>query len=124
MMRHDAAGVAALHAEDGLLESPWAGAVKGRSAIEQVHRAWFAAFPDCTFDSQELLIDGDRIAWLVRIAGTDKGGFMGLPPTGKPFQCPVVVLCTLRDGQIVRDQRIYDFTGLLIQIGVLKARPV
>ena len=73
MMRHDAAGVAALHAEDGLLESPWAGAVKGRSAIEQVHRAWFAAFPDCTFDSQELLIDGDRIAWLMRMEGTDRG---------------------------------------------------
>ena len=124
MMRHDAAAVAAHHAGDGLLESPWAGAVKGRSAIEQMHRAWFAAFPDTTYDSQELLIDGERIAWLVHLAGTDRGGFMGLPPSGKLFHCPVVLLCTLRDGLIVRDQRIYDFTGLLIQIGVLKARPV
>ena len=27
------------------------------------------------------------------------------------------------DGAIVRERRIYDFTGLLIQLGVLKSRP-
>ena len=29
----------------------------------------------------------------------------------------------VRDGLIVRDRRIYDFTGLLLQIGILKAKP-
>jgi len=28
------------------------------------------------------------------------------------------------DRQIAHERRIYDFTGLLIQIGVLKAKPV
>ena len=27
------------------------------------------------------------------------------------------------DGQIVQERRVYDFTGMLVQIGVLKARP-
>jgi hypothetical protein len=26
--------------------------------------------------------------------------------------------------EIVRERRIYDFTGVLVQIGVLKAKPV
>ena len=123
MARHDAAGVAAYYADDAILESPWAGTVTGREPIEDVHRAWFAAFPDAIFDSRELVIDGDRVAWLMHVAGTDRGGFMGLPPTGKPFQFPVVLLCTLNNGQIARDRRIYDFSGHLIQIGILKARP-
>ena len=30
---------------------------------------------------------------------------------------------TLKDGLIVRERRIYDFAGLLIQIGLLKVKP-
>jgi hypothetical protein len=37
---------------------------------------------------------------------------------------PIVVLCEFSDHQIVHERRVYDFTGLLIQIGVLKAKPV
>ena len=28
-----------------------------------------------------------------------------------------------KDGQIVRDRRVYDVTGLLVQVGTLKAKP-
>jgi hypothetical protein len=49
---------------------------------------------------------------------------MGVPPTGKPFRVPMVLVNTLKNGQIVHERRIYDFTGLLVQIGVLKAKPV
>ena len=48
---------------------------------------------------------------------------MGLPPTNKPFRLPIVFLCTVKDGLVVHEQRIYDFTGMLVQIGVLKAKP-
>jgi hypothetical protein len=27
------------------------------------------------------------------------------------------------DGAVVHERRIYDFTGMLVQIGVLKAKP-
>ena len=124
MMRHDAAAIAALYARDATLESPWAGIATGRSAIEEIYRTWFTAFPDAFFESRELVIDGDRVAWLVQVAGTQAGAFMGMGPTRKPFQFLFVLLCALGDGLIERDRRIYDFTGLLVQIGHLKARPV
>lgn len=28
------------------------------------------------------------------------------------------------DGQIAHEKRIYDFTGFLVEIGVLKAKPI
>ena len=121
--RHDAAALAAAHAEDCMYESPWAGTVSGRAAIEQAHRHWFTAFPDFAFHDEELLIDGHRVAQIATGVGTDIGGFMGLPPTGKRFRLPLVFLCTLNEHQIVHQRSIYDFTGMLVQIGVLKAKP-
>jgi predicted ester cyclase len=121
---HDAVGVAALYSEDAVVESPTAGGtVRGRVAIGDVARAWFSGFPDVAFTRQTLVVDGDHAVWIGEVGGTDTGGFMGLPPTGKPFRLPMVMLCTLKDGLIVHEQRIYDFTGMLIQIGVLKAKP-
>ena len=48
---------------------------------------------------------------------------MGLPPTDRPFSISLVSLCDLRDGLIARERRIYDFTGLLLQVGAIKAKP-
>lgn len=124
--RRDAATLASLHSENGVLESPTAGGtVRGRQAIEEIYRAWFTGFPDVTFVADEpLLIDGNRVAQRLTISGTDTGGFLGLPATGKAFRMPLVVLCEFTDRQIAHERRIYDFTGLLLQIGVLKAKPV
>jgi steroid delta-isomerase-like uncharacterized protein len=122
--RRDTAALAGLHASMGVVESPTAGgSVTGRAAIGQVYETWFAAFPDGAYTPEELLIDGDRVVQIATLSGTDTGGFLGLPATGKPFRVPVVMLCTLQDHQIVYERRIYDFTGMLIQIGVLKAKP-
>jgi predicted ester cyclase len=123
LARHDWAALAADHSESGVAESPWAGTMSGRAAIEQAYRQWFAAFPDFAYEDEELLIDGNRVAQIATVVGTDTGGFMGLPPTGKPFRFPLVFLYTMNEHQIVHDRRIYDFTGMLVQIGVLKAKP-
>lgn len=50
--------------------------------------------------------------------------FMGMPATNKAFRLPVVFLYELNDRKIAHERRIYDFTGLLVQIGLLKAKPV
>jgi ketosteroid isomerase-like protein len=123
LAHRDAVGLGLLYAEDAILESPTAGGmVRGRAAIETVTHAWFNGFPDVVFTTETLIIDGDRAVWIGRTHGTDTGGFMGLDATNKPFELPMVFVCTLRDGLIVHERRIYDFTGMLVQIGVLKAK--
>ena len=42
------------HTEDCVLESPLAGKVTGRAAIENVYRAFLTSFPDLTIDNPEL----------------------------------------------------------------------
>jgi hypothetical protein len=48
---------------------------------------------------------------------------MGLPPTGRAFALPMIMLWTLHDRRIVHERRMYDFIGMLVQIGMLKAKP-
>jgi len=123
MNRHDVAGSSRPFAPDCRVDSPTAGSVvTGLRAVDDIMRAWVTGFPDVVFTSNDLLVDGEELAWIITATGTDTGGFMGLPPTGRPFELPMVILSRLRDGQIVEERRIYDFTGMLIQVGILTAK--
>lgn len=120
---HDAAAVAQCHAERGTVTSPVGGVLEGRAEIERIYRLWFSAFPDIRMEHEALVIDGDRAVVVARMSGTHSGDFFGLAPTGRPMEFQVALLLTVADGFIVDERRIYDFTGLLVQVGVLKAKP-
>jgi steroid delta-isomerase-like uncharacterized protein len=117
----DALGL--MHTEDGVVESPFAGSVTGRAAIENAYRAFWNSFPDAAIEQSDLVVDGNRAVQIVTLSGTNTGGFTGMTPTGRRFTFPAVLICTMRDGCIAHEKRVYDFTGLLTQIGVLKAKP-
>ena len=122
--RRDIDALAFDYAEDCVLESPLAGGqVRGRAAIDGVNRGFLVSFPDFAIDNQEIIVEGSRVVQIVTLSGTNRGGFMGLSPTGKHFQFPLVLIFTFENGLIVHERRIYDFTGLLTQVGVLKAKP-
>jgi steroid delta-isomerase-like uncharacterized protein len=124
MNRHDAAALVRQHAEDGVVDSPLSGGVaRGREAIERVYLSFFRAFPDVRLRQESLLVDGSHAVQLVTLTGTDSGGLMSESPSGRSFAMSMVLVDELRDGQIFRERRIYDFTGLLVQIGALKAKP-
>ena len=119
----DAAALGADYADHAVIESPTAGVHTGPEAAERTFRVIFSAFLDLTTKVESLIIDGNSAVTVVSIEGTHIGEFLGLPPTGKRFIMPAAFFYQLENGKIVRERRIYDFTGLLIQIGVLKAKP-
>jgi len=119
----DAAALAADHAEAGVVVSPTGGVLEGREEIERVYRVWMKAFPDLVITVTDLLIDGDRVVQILDVAGTHAGEFLGLPPTGRRLQVVGAFIYTMKDNLIVHERRILDFTGVLVQVGVLKAKP-
>ena len=119
----DATALASTHAEDGTVASPTAGVLEGRDEIGSVYRAWFSAFPDIVFHQEELLIDGERVVQIARLNATHSGDFFGLSATGRQIEVLVALLMRVADGYVRDERRIYDFTGLLVQVGVLKAKP-
>ena len=120
----DVASLAADYADDCVVESPLAGTHEGRSAAQEVLRGVFQAFPDMKLRTDRLVIDGDQVAQLVSVEGTDLGRFFGMEATGKSFRLTATFFFEFKGRLIVRERRIYDFTGLLVQIGVLKAKPI
>jgi steroid delta-isomerase-like uncharacterized protein len=115
-VRHDADVLSGDYAEDAVLHSPTAGIVSGRSAIERVYRIWMSAFPDLRVQTEELIIAGNSVTQVWTVSGTDTAGFLGFPPTGKPFHFPMVILFELKENQIARERRFMDRGSFLLQL--------
>ena len=113
---------ARLYAEDAVVESPLGGMVNTPARLRHAFETFFATFPDATFTFEGPCIDSTRAVLLAMMEGTHVGEISGLPASGKPFSLHIVFVLDARDGLIVRDRRIYDFTGLLVQIGMIKAK--
>jgi steroid delta-isomerase-like uncharacterized protein len=121
--RGDTETLAALHADDGIIISPLFGAIKGREAIEKSYRQIFKIFNDLTLDTDEIVADGDRVAQFFRCHATHTSDVFGIPATGRDFEIRGVLIFNFKDGKIIKERRLYDFTGMLVQLGILQARP-
>ncbi len=121
--RHDYAALTSDHAEDGEVDSPFSGMLKDHAAIEKVYRGWFSSFPDAKYVTEQLLIDGNNVVQRVRMTGTQKGDFCGLAPTGKRFEVCCAFFFLFAGCKIAREIRVYDLTGVFMQLGVLRAKP-
>lgn len=120
----DLDALTAAYAADAVVESPTHGRQTTPEAIRGVFTTWFEAFPDLVFRQDDVLVDGDRAALFFTIDGTHAKPFAGVPPTGRRMEIRGVVLFAFRDGKIVHERRYYDSTALLVQIGLLKAKPL
>jgi steroid delta-isomerase-like uncharacterized protein len=120
---HDPAAFAKGYAPHAVVTSPTGGVLEGRQEIERIARKWFQAFPDIRFVSEEVVIDDDRVVQIARVSGTHGGEFFGVPATGRKVDVVFALVMTVSDGHIARERRILDFTGVLVQVGVLKTKP-
>ena len=120
---HDAALLASTHAPKSTVDSPSAGRHEGREQIEQAYGRWLAAFPDIELHIENLVADSNQAAVFVRVTGTHRGDFMGLRATGKKIEFRCVLLQQFEHGLITYERRVYDFSALMIQLGLLKVKP-
>jgi steroid delta-isomerase-like uncharacterized protein len=122
--RHDPAAVALFHSADGIVESPMYATRHGRKAIEEAYGAFFKSFPDATMTVEAILIEPPYAAVFATVHATHMNDFFGLPGTNRQFELRHSRLLKLDEsGLIEHERRIYDFTGVLVQLGVLRAKP-
>ena len=122
--RRDPAAVAQYHAPDAVAESPIYATLRGRQAIQDASRAFFTSFPDARFTIDAVIVDPPRVAIFTTVNATHVNEFFGMPGTNRQLEFRNArLLETDEHGLIAHERRIYDFTGLLVQIGVLRAKP-
>jgi steroid delta-isomerase-like uncharacterized protein len=93
------------------------GDLRGIEGMRELVSAYRAAFPDVRFTVEDLVAEGDRVVVRFTAAGTQRGEFLGIAPTGKAISVSVIDLLRLRDGQIVEDWERFDLLNMLSQLG-------
>jgi steroid delta-isomerase-like uncharacterized protein len=117
---HDPAAAAAHFASDAeLRDTATLRPIVGREAIAAVYARNFAAFPDANVRVDRMVAEGDTVVVEWTLSGTHRGAMMGIPATGKPICFKGVSLIRYRANMAIMDMRMWDFAGLLRQIGLL-----
>ncbi|MGH2560270.1 MAG: nuclear transport factor 2 family protein [Thermomicrobiales bacterium] len=117
----DTPRVAALYAEDAVLEDVATGASYHGPDEIAAHAAELATgLPDGAYDPSNGFIADDSAAIEFTYAGTYTGQLPGLPTgAGQAVSLRGATLFELANGKIRREAHYYDAYGFLIQLGVL-----
>ncbi len=124
-VRQDVGALMADYADDCEVVSPMLHTIRGKAGVEASFRDLFRAFGEWTIVPDEVLIDhegGDRCAFVTTVHAVHAGEIFGVPASGRRFELPVVRFLRFEHHKIVADRRLYDFSGLLMQLGILKAK--
>jgi steroid delta-isomerase-like uncharacterized protein len=91
----------------------------GIDGVVARHQMLFTAMPDIHITVETVIAEGDTTAARFTITGTDTGGFMGMPASGKSVKVTGMDFMRFRDGVIVEHWGEMDMFGLLQQLGVI-----
>jgi steroid delta-isomerase-like uncharacterized protein len=89
---------------------------RGRESFKARARAVQAAFGDRSVHVEDLVMDGDRIAWRWTLTATHVGTFLDTPPTGKRVTLRGVNFQRVRNGAVVEHWTLADIAGLARQL--------
>jgi predicted ester cyclase len=116
--------IACYHAAECVAESPMYATLRGRKAIEDAARAFFTSFPDAAQTIEATIVEPPHAAVFTLVQATHVNDFFGLPGTGRRVEFRVGWLMKVDDaGLFEYVRRVYDFTGVLVQLGVQRAKP-
>ncbi|MDA1189775.1 MAG: ester cyclase [Chloroflexi bacterium] len=87
---------------------------------QEASKGFYGAFPDLIHHIEEMIADGDIVAFSQHVTGTHKGTFMGVAATGNAINYSGINWWRLRDGKISEFSGSFDMLTLLKQIGGVK----
>jgi steroid delta-isomerase-like uncharacterized protein len=76
------------------------------------------AFPDQRNELIALHHADDAVIAEFTLRGTHEGGFRGLPPTGRSFECRMAALFVFEDERLICERVYFDSATILRQLGV------
>ncbi|WP_026735535.1 ester cyclase [Fischerella sp. PCC 9605] len=91
--------------------------VKGHEAIRQFAQELLSVVSNISYQIEEWVVMGDRVAHHGIFSGTFTGDFMGMPTTGKSFSVPYSEFVTIKNGKIVYLWDQTDGLQLVQQVG-------
>jgi predicted ester cyclase len=81
-----------------------------------------AAFPAATTTIEDILAEGDRVAYRLTIRGIHRDVFQGIPPTGKPVTVSFTAIVRIEDDRLVEEWGGLDLFDLRRQLQTAAAQ--
>ncbi len=104
-------------AHDMIDHNPMPEQAPGIIGFKQWAAAVRSAFPDFRGSVETVLAEGDLVAGRVTWRGTQRGSFLGVPPSGTQVEIPAFHIVRLSANRIVKWWGAADLLGALEQLG-------
>ena len=95
-----------------------------KAGVIQYFWMLLAAFPDFRMDVEDVIASSDKAVARVRVTGTHKGEFMGIPATEKSAAVNLIDITRFGDDGLAHEHwGVVDQLTLMQQLGLILARP-
>lgn len=89
----------------------------GPEGVKTWARGFHAGWPDVQDRIELQVAQGEWVVSLVSVAGTQSGGWAGLPPSDTFHAFPAIGIDRVRDGRIVERCALFDFADVALALG-------
>ena len=86
---------------------------RGPEGYRDNHNKILAAFPDFHVEINQIIAEGDTLAFHLTYSGTHKGKFRDIAPTGKKVSWIAMQFRRVKDGKFIESWGVSDTDGLL-----------
>ncbi|HTB99411.1 MAG TPA: ester cyclase [Ferruginibacter sp.] len=95
----------------------------GSESFKQIVGMFRHAMPDVKLTLEDQIFTSDKVVHRWLLNGTDTGGVMGMPASGKTLAVSGTTTVRMKDGKIAERWANVDELGLLQQLGVVPPPP-
>jgi steroid delta-isomerase-like uncharacterized protein len=95
--------------------------IHGPEGVKEFVELYRSAFPDLHTTIEDIVTEGDKVAYRWTAVGTHRGGLLGVPPSNNRVELKGITIERIEDGKIVETYNNFDQLGMLRQIGAFPA---
>jgi predicted ester cyclase len=105
---------------DFVFEVPSAPAVRviGQAAVVAHLESVWESFPDLFTTVTSHVVDATGLVAIGALRGTMRGAFVGVAPTQRAFEVPLVSAFTFAESAIAHERNFVDMLALAVQVGL------
>jgi len=100
----------------GLLEQ-----TLGPEGVKEFVGLYRSAFPDLHTAIEDIVTEGDKVAYRWTAVGTHQGELLGVPPSNNRVELTGITIERIEGGRIVETWNNFDQLGMMRQIGAMPA---
>jgi hypothetical protein len=104
---------------DALIRTPLPLRTTGAEALKEVFSRLHHVYSDLHVTIEDLIEDGDKVVSRNTVTGTQRGDYMGVPPTGKSVRYDEIFIFRFAGGRIAETWGVVDVFAQMRQLGVI-----